>query len=71
MKVTNAVGIKGLAHDELEVNVVLRGKPEAVILAMAHGLPREALQAIHDALGAEVRRRQKPSRAVPRRTKSD
>ncbi len=61
--VTIAKGDKGLASDELEVKVLLRGTPEAVIVALAHGLPREALQAIHDALGEEMRRRQ-PSRAV-------
>lgn len=65
-KVTIAAGDKGLASDELEVKVLLRGTPEAVIFALAHGLPREVLQAIHDALGEEMRRR-KPSRAVSRR----
>jgi hypothetical protein len=68
-RVTIAKGDKGLAHDELEVKVLLRGTPDAVIFALAHGLPRAALTAIHDALGEEMRRR-KPSRAVSgRRTK--
>jgi hypothetical protein len=64
-KVTITNG-KGLASDELEVKVLLRGTPQAVIFALAHGLPREALTAIHDALGEEMRRRTS-SRAVSRR----
>ncbi len=65
-KVTITAGNKGLASDELEVKVLLRGTPDAVIFALANGLPRQALEAIHDKLGEEMRRR-KPSRADSRR----
>ncbi len=47
---------KGLADNELEVNVVLRGTPQAVIFALAHGFPREALEAMRDAFDEELRK---------------
>lgn len=54
-KVTIA-GIEELPDDELEIRLVLRGTPEVVIGALAHGLPRHALEAMRDALGKQLRR---------------
>ena len=57
-KVTITVGNKGaLAPDELEIDIRLRGKAEAVVGAMVHGFPREALEKIRDAFDEEMRRR--------------
>lgn len=46
---------KGDADDEMEVTI--RGKSEAVIDALIHGLPKEGLQQLHDAIGAELAKR--------------
>lgn len=48
---------QGQQADELEVTVKLKGEPEAVIKALCHGLPREALMQMQDALGAELAKR--------------
>lgn len=42
---------------ELEVTVVMRGKPEAIVGAMANGFSRAALESLRDAFGEELRRR--------------
>lgn len=54
-KVTTTV--KKLAQDELEVSVVLRGKPEAVVSAMVNGFPLKALESLRDAFDNELRQR--------------
>jgi hypothetical protein len=43
--------------DELSVNITLRGEPTKVINALAHGLPREALEQLRDAFIAETEKR--------------
>lgn len=45
------------AANELEVSVVLRGKPEAVVGAMVNGFPRAAIESLRDAFDEELRRR--------------
>ena len=40
-----------------QVEVTLRGKPEAVIKALIDGLPREALMQLGDALSTELAKR--------------
>jgi len=67
--VTIQAGDDRLAANELEVKVLLRGTPVAVIYALAHGLPRDALEAIQSALTEEMARRP-PSRPSHRRTKT-
>lgn len=47
----------GQEADQLEVTVKLKGEPEAVIKALCHGLPREALMQMQEALGAELAKR--------------
>lgn len=45
----------GKQDDELEVT--MRGTPDAVVKALVGGLSREALKQLHDALGAEIEKR--------------
>ena len=52
--VTIQAGDDRLAANELEVKVVMRGTPFAVIAALANGLPREALKAIQSALADQL-----------------
>lgn len=50
-------GNEPLAPDDLELDIRLRGNPEAVVLALAYGFPRESLEAILNAFDEELRRR--------------
>ncbi len=43
--------------DDDQLTVTLRGVPAVIIDMLVHGLPIEELVRIHDALGAELRRR--------------
>lgn len=49
--------MEGQDADGIEVSVKLKGDPGAVIQALCHGLPREALEQLRDALGAELAKR--------------
>ena len=52
-----------MKRGEIAITVRLAGKPEAVVDALANGLPSEALEALRDRLAIEaVRRSKKPAR---------
>jgi hypothetical protein len=55
MATIEAVEITNATDDELEVT--MRGKPEAIIQALVSGVGGEALVQIRDAMDAELRRR--------------
>jgi hypothetical protein len=63
----------GKVNDEDELlTVTLRGKPEQLVKALVHGLPRASLVALQEALGAELNARarkvagQEPTRDLAR-----
>jgi hypothetical protein len=58
MPLTAVEIIEGQDADELEIEVKLKGKPDAVINALCNGLPREVLTQLQDALSAELAKRQ-------------
>lgn len=49
----------GPADPDIEVTVTLRGEPATVIHALAKGLPRETLEAMHVALTRAVAKRRR------------
>lgn len=49
---------QGQEEDSLDVTVRLKGKPESVIEALCHGLPRAALVELRDAIAAEIAKRE-------------
>lgn len=45
------------ANALITVSLTLRGEPQAVVAAMAHGLPLDALEGIRDGMQAELEKR--------------
>jgi hypothetical protein len=47
-------------HDELTITIKFKGTAEAVVNALAHGLPPDALRAVHAAMTVELDARHQP-----------
>jgi hypothetical protein len=64
--VIESIKIGNVEGEDMQVSLTMRGVPEKVIEVLAHGLPREALLQIRDAIAAELENRKQSNPAPVR-----